>query len=82
MSLDLAQIEQLELNFGDVAQALQGENITMSGGELLVNGQRRAVRVIGEFKPLMTREQYLAYQRRLSSRVTWSAFSGVTPGPG
>jgi multidrug efflux pump len=50
VSLDLAEMEQLELNFGDVAQALQGENITMSGGELLVNGQRRAVRVIGEFK--------------------------------
>src|SRR5204862_843942 len=50
VSLDLAQMEQLQLNFGDVAQALQGENVTMSGGELLVNGQRRAVRVIGEFK--------------------------------
>ncbi len=50
VSLDLAEMEQLQLNFGDVAQALQGENVTMSGGELLVNGQRRAVRVIGEFK--------------------------------
>jgi multidrug efflux pump subunit AcrB len=50
VSLDLPQMEQLQLNFNDIAQALQGENITMSGGELLVNGQRRAVRVIGEFK--------------------------------
>lgn len=50
VSLDLGMMEQLQLNFNDVAQALQGENITMSGGELLVNGQRRAVRVIGEFK--------------------------------
>ncbi len=50
VSVDLAQLEALQLNFGDVAMALQSENLTMSGGELLVNDQRRAVRVIGEFK--------------------------------
>ncbi|HEX2616372.1 MAG TPA: efflux RND transporter permease subunit, partial [Flavobacteriales bacterium] len=50
VSVDLAQLEALQLNFSDVAQALQTENLTMSGGELLVNGQRRAVRVVGEFK--------------------------------
>jgi len=50
VSVDLARLEALELSFNDVAMALQSENLTMSGGELLVNGQRRAVRVIGEFK--------------------------------
>ncbi|MEO8587945.1 MAG: efflux RND transporter permease subunit [Flavobacteriales bacterium] len=50
VSIDLGQLEALQMNFGDVAQALQTENLTMSGGELLVGDQRRAVRVIGEFK--------------------------------
>ncbi|MBK9274948.1 MAG: efflux RND transporter permease subunit [Flavobacteriales bacterium] len=50
VSVDLARLEALELGFNDVAMALQMENLTMSGGELLVGSQRRAVRVIGEFK--------------------------------
>jgi multidrug efflux pump subunit AcrB len=49
ISLDLYKLEALQLNFNDIAQAVQTENLTMSGGELLDNGQRRAVRVIGEF---------------------------------
>lgn len=50
VSVDLGQLESLELSFNDVAGALQSENLTMSGGELLVGTERRAVRVIGEFK--------------------------------
>lgn len=50
VSVDLAQLEALQLNLDDVGNALRSENLTMSGGELLVDGQRRAVRVIGEFK--------------------------------
>ena len=49
ISLDLYKLEALQLNFNDIAQAIQMENLTMSGGELLTDGQRRAVRVIGEF---------------------------------
>ncbi|MEO7081736.1 MAG: efflux RND transporter permease subunit, partial [Flavobacteriales bacterium] len=49
ISLDLYKLEAMQLNFNDIAQAIQMENLTMSGGELLTDGQRRAVRVIGEF---------------------------------
>jgi multidrug efflux pump subunit AcrB len=49
ISLDLYQMEALQLNFDDIANAVRSENLTMSGGEILTNGQRRAVRVIGEF---------------------------------
>ncbi len=49
VTVDVHKLEALELNFGDVAQALQMENLTMSGGEVLTDGTRRAVRVIGEF---------------------------------
>ena len=49
VSVDLAQIEALQLNFDDIANALRSENLTMSGGDLLTKDQRRSVRVIGEF---------------------------------
>lgn len=49
ISLDLYKLEAMQLNFNDIAQAIQTENLTMSGGELLTDGQRRAVRVVGEF---------------------------------
>ena len=52
VSLDLRQLEDLKLNFDDVANALRSENLTMSGGDLLVKDQRRSVRVIGEFKEM------------------------------
>ncbi len=54
VNVDLHQLEALQLNFNDVAQALQTENLTMSGGEVLTDGQRRAVRVIGEFADMET----------------------------
>jgi multidrug efflux pump len=49
VSVDLYQLEALQLNFDDIANAVRSENLTMSGGEILTGGQRRAVRVIGEF---------------------------------
>ena len=49
VSIDLNKMEALQINFGDVAMALQTENLTMSGGEVLTDGMRRAVRVVGEF---------------------------------
>ncbi len=54
VNVDLHQLEALQLNFNDVAQALQSENLTMSGGEVLTDGQRRAVRVVGEFPDMET----------------------------
>ncbi|MBL8001912.1 MAG: efflux RND transporter permease subunit [Flavobacteriales bacterium] len=52
VSVDLHKLEALQLGFGDVAMALQTENLTMSGGEVLTDGMRRAVRVVGEFEDM------------------------------
>ena len=52
VSVDLYQLEALQLNFDDIANALRSENLTMSGGDLLTGDQRRSVRVIGEFKDM------------------------------
>lgn len=49
VSLDLLAMEAMEINFDDVANAVASENVTISGGNLLVDDFRRNVRIIGEF---------------------------------
>ncbi|HEY9169672.1 MAG TPA: efflux RND transporter permease subunit [Lutibacter sp.] len=50
ISVDLYKIEISKISFYDIEQAVQNENMTVSGGDLLENGLRRNVRIIGEFK--------------------------------
>lgn len=50
ISVDLYKMEISKISFNDIAQAIQNENMTVSGGDLLENGLRRNVRIIGEFK--------------------------------
>ncbi len=50
ISVDLYKMETSKISFNDIAMAIQNENMTVSGGDLLENGIRRNVRVIGEFK--------------------------------
>lgn len=47
--LDMQRLSALEMSFGDVASALQQENVSMSGGDLLIDGYRRNVRISGEY---------------------------------
>lgn len=53
ISVDLYRMESLQINFGDIENAISGENITMSGGDILsIQGsteRRRSLRIIGEF---------------------------------
>ena len=37
------------MNFEDIENAINAENVTISGGNVLANGQRRAIRIMGEF---------------------------------
>ncbi|MFZ1687581.1 MAG: efflux RND transporter permease subunit [Flavobacteriales bacterium] len=71
VTVDVHKLEALELNFGDVAQALQSENLTMSGGEVLTDGTRRAVRVIGEFSDMdMIRELVIKNENQKEVRLS------------
>ena len=49
IDMDLHKMQSLQINFQDVENAISAENITMSGGELLANEFRRAIRIVGEF---------------------------------
>lgn len=50
VKLDMNKMQALELSFDDVAGALASENVSISGGDLLVEGFRRNVRINGEFR--------------------------------
>ncbi|GIV36181.1 MAG: hypothetical protein KatS3mg032_0560 [Cyclobacteriaceae bacterium] len=43
------ELEARKLNFSDLENAIKAENITLSGGNLLNDGVRRNIRVVGEF---------------------------------
>ncbi|NNC84417.1 MAG: efflux RND transporter permease subunit, partial [Flavobacteriales bacterium] len=48
--VDMPRMEAVKLSFNDIAQAIQQENVTISGGELLIDDFRRTVSVVGEFQ--------------------------------
>src|SRR3954470_23262468 len=45
-------MQTLNVGFYDIDQTMQQENVTMSGGDLLSDGTRRNVRVVGHFSNL------------------------------
>jgi multidrug efflux pump len=49
VNVDPFKLEAMQLNFGDLENAISSENITMSGGSYRSNGVRRTVRIDGEF---------------------------------
>jgi multidrug efflux pump subunit AcrB len=50
IDVDPLLMEARQISFTDIEQAIQSENLNMSGGEVLMNGFRRAIRVVGEFE--------------------------------
>jgi multidrug efflux pump subunit AcrB len=50
VDVDLVKMESMMVSFNDLENAISSENITMSGGELVSGGYRRAIRIVGEFK--------------------------------
>ncbi|GJM28751.1 MAG: copper transporter [Cyclobacteriaceae bacterium] len=43
------EMESRQVNFEDIENAITAENVTISGGNVLTDGQRRAIRILGEF---------------------------------
>ena len=43
------KMEARSINFSDIENAIQAENVTLSGGSILEDGIRRSIRVLGEF---------------------------------
>src|SRR5690606_5712374 len=49
IDVDLFKMQSLKVSFNDIENAVSAENLTMSGGEVLSNEFKRALRVIGQF---------------------------------
>ncbi|MDO8898744.1 MAG: efflux RND transporter permease subunit, partial [Bacteroidales bacterium] len=49
IQVDQHKLDAFKLSFNDIDGAIRNENVSMSGGELLAGGSRRAVRIAGEF---------------------------------
>ncbi len=49
IEVDLHKMASLNISFRDVENAIASENVTISGGNILIDGLRRTVRVVGEF---------------------------------
>jgi multidrug efflux pump subunit AcrB len=50
IDVDLFAMQSRQVSFGDIANAVKMENLTMSAGDRTSNGFKRSVRVVGEFK--------------------------------
>ena len=49
VNVDLYKMESMQVTFNDIEQAIAQENMTISGGDVIVDGLRRNIRVVGEF---------------------------------
>lgn len=67
INVDLPKMQSAGLAFYDIQQAVQGENINVSGGDLNVDGVRRTLRVKGEFNAV---QQLQNLQIRTSTGAT------------
>lgn len=64
INVDPYQMEARNVNFADIENAISSENVTLSGGNLLDDGVRRSIRILGEFdKPEQLLEVVLKYEK-------------------
>jgi multidrug efflux pump len=50
IDVDMARMDALQITFQDIENAVNWENMNMSAGEIVNDGFRRAVRVVGQFE--------------------------------
>jgi len=59
VNVDLLKLEALEISFFEITNAIRNENVSMSGGEILLGKTRRSIRTIGEFKSVKELENII-----------------------
>ncbi|WP_416866857.1 MAG: efflux RND transporter permease subunit [Imperialibacter sp.] len=50
INVDPYKMEAVKVNFADIENAISAENVSLSGGNILEDGIRRTIRVVGEFE--------------------------------
>ncbi|MGD2034421.1 MAG: efflux RND transporter permease subunit, partial [Bacteroidales bacterium] len=59
INADLMKLEAYDLAFYDITQAVAAENVTISGGEILLGKTRRSIRTLGEFEDVKELENII-----------------------
>ncbi len=59
IDVDILKMQAREISYADIASAVSSENVNMSGGEMVNNEFRRAVRVVGEFESVDELEELI-----------------------
>lgn len=59
IEIDVNQMMAREISFYDIEGAIGNENISMSGGEAIIDSSRYSIRVIGEFEELEELEKII-----------------------
>lgn len=59
VNVDLHQMEAKKISFNDIEAAIANENVSISGGELKLDGHLRSIRVIGEFENMKQMENVI-----------------------
>jgi len=67
INVDLPKMQALKVSFYDISQAIEKENMTMSGGSILANGFKRDIRVVGEFKNMEDIKNVVVKSERLNT---------------
>ena len=49
VEVDYLRAEAMQVSFNDIASAIAAENVSISGGDILIDGRRRTVQVVGDF---------------------------------
>jgi len=60
-------MQAMEISFDDIGRTIQSENLTVSGGDLLVGDFRRSVRVLGEFSSMQDIENLIIKQENFNT---------------
>ncbi len=64
--LDVQKMEAMQIGFRDVEGAIANENMTISGGDVIVDGLRRTVRTVGEFSDWREIENIIVKQEKFN----------------
>ncbi len=59
LNLDKEKMDAFHLSFNDIENAVKYENVSVSGGDVIINGTRRSVRTVGEFKDINEIEEII-----------------------
>jgi len=79
VNVDLVKMEAYDLTFYDITSAIEAENVSISGGEILLGKTRRTIRVAGEFEQVKDLENIIV--KRENGKVAYLRdVAGVTDG--